>query len=109
MASRAANQAASTNGQVGLAADLNRDMRAVLDQVTVVRITDTLPTDALSVRRGLDPATVAASRGVAGFITEEQAKAIPPPHHTGRIPAEHASQRVNGDAGISAGRLEPAS
>ncbi|QJE74918.1 phosphate/phosphite/phosphonate ABC transporter substrate-binding protein [Aerophototrophica crusticola] len=115
-ASHPANQIAVANGQVDLATDYDRNMRAMLDkglikpdQVKVVWTSDPLPNDALAVRKGLDPATVAAIRDAATSITEDQAKTLLPPHYTGWVPADHASYKVIEDAGIAVGKLKPAS
>ncbi|HYE53054.1 MAG TPA: phosphate/phosphite/phosphonate ABC transporter substrate-binding protein [Azospirillaceae bacterium] len=113
-ASHAANQTAVANGQVDLATDYDRNMRAMIEkgvlkpeQVKVVWTSDPLPNDPLVVRKGLDPALVERLRAAATSITEEQAKSLMPPHYTGWVAAGHEAYAPIEAAGVAVGRLKP--
>jgi len=111
-ASHAANVTAVANGQVDLATDYDRNLRAMMDrglvsaeQVKVFWTSDPLPNDALAVRAGFDPETAKAIQAAAVAITQDQAKTIMPPHYTGWVAASHDSYAVITAAGRAVGRI----
>lgn len=113
-ASHAANVTAVANGQVDLATDYDRNLRAMMDkglvtdaQVKVFWTSDPLPNDALAVRGDLDPDLASAIQSAVVAITEAQAGSIMPPHYTGWVAADHASYAVITAAGEAVGRLKP--
>ncbi|WP_114395546.1 phosphate/phosphite/phosphonate ABC transporter substrate-binding protein [Oleisolibacter albus] len=112
-ASHAANVTAVANGQVDLATDYDRNLRAMLDkglvrpdQVKIVWTSEPLPNDALAVRKGLDPALVKGLQQAATGISEEQARTLMPPHYTGWVAADHASYAMIEAAGRAVGRVK---
>lgn len=112
-ATHPANEIAVANGQVDLATDFDRNYNTMVErglikkeQVKIVWTSDDLPNDALVVRKDLAPATVAKIRALVTGMTEEQSKAIMPPHYTGWIAADHAAYKTIEDAGIAVGKLK---
>lgn len=113
-ASHPANEIAVATGQIDLATDYDRNLRAMMDkglitsdQVKVVWTSDPLPNDPLVVRKGFDLAMTAKLRETVVAITEEDAKTVMPPHYTGWVPAGHADYRIIEDAGLAVGKLKP--
>jgi phosphonate transport system substrate-binding protein len=113
-ASHPANEIAVANGQVDLATDYDRNLKAMQergllkpDQVKVIWTSEPLPNDPLVVRKGFDPGRVETLRKAVVAIDEEQAKAIMPPHYTGWVPAAHADYKLIEDAGVLVGKLKP--
>lgn len=112
-ASHAANVTAVANGQVDLATDYDRNLRAMLDkglvkpdQVKIVWTSEPLPNDALAVRKGLDPALVKGLQQAAVTLSEEQARTLMPPHYTGWVAADHGSYAMIEAAGRAVGRVK---
>lgn len=112
-ASHPANEIAVVTGQVDLATDYDRNLRAMeekglitSDQVKVVWTSDPLPNDPLVVRKGFDPGMTAKLKETAITLTEEQAKTVMPPHYTGWVPASHADYKIIEDAGLAVGKLK---
>jgi len=113
-ATHPANEIAIVSGQVDLATDYDRNRNAMIEKGTIAAdatqvywTSEPLPNDALAVRQGLDPALAKRIQAVVTAITEDQAKAVMPPHYTGWVPATHDSYRLIEDAGIAVGRLKP--
>lgn len=113
-ASHAANEVAVVSGQVDLATDYDRNRNAMIEKGTIpadaTKIfweSEPLPNDALAVRKGLDPALVERIQKVVVAMTEEQAKAIMPPHYTGWVAATPDSYKLIEEAGLAVGRLKP--
>jgi phosphonate transport system substrate-binding protein len=112
-ASHAANVTAVATGQVDLATDFDRNLRAMMERgtikegdVKVVWTSDPLPNDALAVRTGLDPALVKTLRDAAVAITEEQAATIMPKNYTGWIASDHSGYAPIEAAGKAVGKLK---
>lgn len=112
-ASHAANVTAVATGQVDLATDFDRNLRAMMERgtikegdVKVVWTSDPLPNDALAVRTGLDPALVATLRAAAVAITEEQAATLMPKNYTGWVASDHSGYASIVAAGKAVGRLK---
>lgn len=110
-----ANEIAVANGQVDLATDFDRNYNTMLerglikaDQVHIVWTSDPLPNDALAVRSDLNPALIGKVRTLVTGLSEEQAKAVMPPHYTGWIPAAHAQYQSIEEAGLAVGKLHKA-
>ena len=113
-ASHPANVTAVANGQVDLATDYDRNFNSMVERglvrreaVKIVWTSDPLPNDPLVVRKGFDPAATQRIRDAVTAITEEQARAIMPPHYTGWVLATHASYRLIEEAGLAVGKLKP--
>ena len=112
-ASHPANEIAVANGHVDLATDYDRNYNGMVErgliqpqQVKIVWSSDPLPNDPLVVRKGFDPALTRKIQATIVAITEEQAKAIMPPHYTGWVPASHGAYKMIEDAGIAVGKIK---
>ena len=113
-ASHPANVLAVSTGQTDLATDYDRNWNSMIERgivaaaaTKIVWTSPPLPNDPMVVRKGLDPALTKRLQEALLSITEEQAKAIMPPHYTGWVAATHESYRMIEDAGIAVGRLKP--
>src|SRR5271166_2607567 len=94
-ASHPANELAVVNGQVDLATE-------------VVWTSDSLPNDALAVRKGLDKALVEKVQKLVVAIDADQDKSIMPTHYTGWVAATHADYKMIEQAGLAVGALKAA-
>lgn len=115
-ATHPANEIAVVSGQVDLATDYDRNRNAMIEKGTIAAdatqvywTSEPLPNDALAVRQGLDPAMAKRIQAMVTALTEDQAKAVMPPHYTGWVSATHGTYRLIEDAGIAVGRLKPKS
>lgn len=111
-AAPAANFVAVINGQTDLATGCDRclDEYAAagafpLNAVKVVWRSAPLPNDAIAVRKGLDPKTVAALQAAVTSLTPEQAQSLLPKNYTGFAPATNADYAAIQDAGEALGFL----
>jgi phosphonate transport system substrate-binding protein len=112
-ATHAANEISVANEQSDLATDFDRNRTAMIEngaispQATkIVRTSDDLPNDAITVRAGLDPAMAKKFQEILATITDEQATTILPKHYTGFIASSHANYKLIEDAGLAVGALK---
>jgi phosphonate transport system substrate-binding protein len=109
----AANVTAVATGQVDVASDFDRNFTAMIEKgivkatdAKIVWKSDPLPNDALAVRDGLDPVLTKQLQDIVLAISEDQAKAIMPPHYTGWVAATHATYKMIENAGIAVGKIK---
>ncbi len=111
-AAPAANFVAVINDQTDLATGCDRclDEYAAAgafsrDAVKIVWRSNPLPNDAIAVRKGLDPKTVAELQAVVTSLTPDQARSLLPKNYTGFAPATNADYAPIRDAGAALGLL----